>query len=49
MQKYGSLEPIADAIREGKILGVVNMVGCNNRKVLYEKAILDVCDVLPEK
>lgn len=45
-KKYGSLEPIADAIREGKILGVVNMVGCNNPKVLYEKAILDVCDVL---
>lgn len=22
------------------------MVGCNNPKVLYEKAILDVCDVL---
>ena len=45
-KKYASLEPIADAIREGKILGVVNMVGCNNPKVLYEKAILDVCDVL---
>ena len=45
-KKYGSFKPIADAIRSGKILGVVNMVGCNNPKVLYEKAILDVCDVL---
>ncbi|MDO4490608.1 MAG: anaerobic carbon-monoxide dehydrogenase catalytic subunit [Lachnospiraceae bacterium] len=43
---YGSMKPIADAVREGKILGVVNMVGCNNPKIPYEKAILDVCDVL---
>lgn len=45
-KRYGSLKPVADAIREGKILGVVNMVGCNNPKIPYEKAILDVCDVL---
>lgn len=45
-KQYGSLKPIADAIREGKILGIVNMVGCNNPKIPYEKAILDVCDVL---
>lgn len=43
---YGSLKPLADAIRDGKILGIVNMVGCNNPKIPYEKAILDVCDVL---
>lgn len=43
---YGSFQPLADAIREGKILGVVNMVGCNNPKIMYEKAVLDVCDVL---
>lgn len=45
-KKYGGFKPIADAIREGKILGVVNMVGCNNPKIMYEKAVLDVCDVL---
>lgn len=45
-KRYGGFKPIADAIREGKILGVVNMVGCNNPKIMYEKAILDVADVL---
>ncbi|MBR2005669.1 MAG: hypothetical protein IKK39_10445 [Thermoguttaceae bacterium] len=39
---------MAEAIREGRILGVVNMVGCNNLKVLYEKTIVDVADVLLE-
>lgn len=43
---YGSMKPLADAIKEGKILGVVNMVGCNNPKVLYERATVDVADVL---
>ncbi len=43
---YGGFAPIADAIRKGQILGVVNMVGCNNPKIMYEKAVLDVCDVL---
>ena len=43
---YGGMEPIAEALRSGKILGIVNMVGCNNPKVLYEKAIIDVADVL---
>ena len=43
---YGGFGPIADAIKKGQILGVVNMVGCNNPKIMYEKAVLDVCDVL---
>lgn len=43
---FGSIEPFAEAIKSGKILGVVNMVGCNNTKVLYERAIIDVADVL---
>jgi len=37
---------VAEAIRSGQILGIVNMVGCNNPKVLYEKCIVDVADVL---
>lgn len=45
-KQYGSLKPIADALRSGQILGIVNMVGCNNPKILYEKAVLDVADVL---
>ena len=45
-KRFGSMQPLADALREGKILGIVNMVGCSNPKVLYEKATVDVADVL---
>lgn len=45
-KRFGSMKPLAEAIRKGEILGVVNMVGCNNPKVLYEKCIVDVADVL---
>lgn len=45
-KRFGSMKPVAEALRSGKILGIVNMVGCNNPKVLYEKAIIDVADVL---
>ncbi|SFB35481.1 carbon-monoxide dehydrogenase catalytic subunit [Acetitomaculum ruminis DSM 5522] len=45
-KRFGSMKPLADAIKEGKILGIVNMVGCNNPKVLYEKCIVDVADEL---
>ena len=45
-KRYVGFGPLAEAIRKGQILGVVNMVGCNNPKIMYEKAVLDVCDVL---
>lgn len=45
-RRFGSMQPIADAIKDGRILGVLNMVGCNNPKVVYERAIVDVADVL---
>lgn len=45
-KRFGSMKPLADALKSGKILGIVNMVGCNNPKVLYEKAIVDVADLL---
>lgn len=45
-QRWGGFGPLAEALRSGQILGVVNMVGCNNPKVPYERAILDVADVL---
>ena len=47
-KKYGSFAPIAQAIKEGKILGIVNMVGCNNPKVPFERCIVDVADKLLE-
>lgn len=43
---FGSMKPLAEALKSGKILGIVNMVGCNNPKTLYEKSIVDVADVL---
>lgn len=45
-KRFGSMQPLADALKSGKILGIVNMVGCSNPKVLYEKATVDVADVL---
>lgn len=29
-KRFGSMKPLADALKSGKILGIVNMVGCNN-------------------
>ena len=43
---YGSMRPLYEAIKEGKILGIVNMVGCNNPKVVYEKCVIDVANAL---
>jgi anaerobic carbon-monoxide dehydrogenase catalytic subunit len=45
-KKFGSLQPLIEALRSGKILGIVNMVGCNNPKVVYERCIIDVADIL---
>lgn len=45
-KRFGSMQPLAYAVKSGRILGIVNMVGCNNPKVLYERAIIDVADVL---
>ena len=45
-RRFGSFRPIAEAIRDGRILGIVNMVGCNNPKVPYERCIADVAKVL---
>ncbi|MCH5184582.1 MAG: anaerobic carbon-monoxide dehydrogenase catalytic subunit [Oscillospiraceae bacterium] len=45
-KRFGSMAPLAEALKSGKILGVVNMVGCSNPKTLYEKSTIDVADVL---
>ena len=45
-KRFGSMAPVAEALRDGRILGVVNMVGCNNPKVPYERCIADVTEVL---
>ncbi|MDO5309914.1 MAG: anaerobic carbon-monoxide dehydrogenase catalytic subunit [Planctomycetia bacterium] len=45
-KRFGSMAPLANAIKDGDILGVVNMVGCNNPKTLYERSIVDVAEEL---
>ena len=48
IHRFGSINVIADALKSGKIRGVVNLVGCNNPRVMYEKAIIDVAQKLIE-
>ena len=45
-QRFGSMNPIAEALKSGEILGIVNLVGCNNPRVIYEKAVVDVTETL---
>jgi anaerobic carbon-monoxide dehydrogenase catalytic subunit len=44
--RFGGMKPILEALKSGKILGIVNLVGCNNPRVIYEKAVLDVAETL---
>ncbi len=43
---FGGLEQIAEAIKSGKILGLVNLVGCSNPRIVYEKAVVEVAQIL---
>lgn len=44
-ERYG-FDRIAEALEDGRIRGIVNLVGCNNPRLVYEKAIVEVCDYL---
>jgi len=44
----GSIQPIANALKEGKIKGIINLAGCTNTRIVFEKAIVDVADILLE-
>lgn len=46
VKRFGTIDVIADALKSGKIRGVVNLVGCNNPRVMYEKAITEVAEKL---
>lgn len=48
VSRFGSIQVIADALKSGKIKGIVNLVGCNNPRVVYEKAVVDVAQTLIE-
>ena len=43
---YGGISNVANALKEGKIKGIVNLVGCNNPRVIYEKAVVEICEEL---
>ncbi|MEI6055852.1 MAG: anaerobic carbon-monoxide dehydrogenase catalytic subunit [Lentisphaerota bacterium] len=44
-EKYG-YQSIVEAMKDGRILGIVNMVGCTNPRVIFEKAIVDISEKL---
>lgn len=45
-ERYHGFGAIAEALRSGQIRGIVNMVGCNNPRVVYERAIVDIAEEL---
>lgn len=45
-ETFGGLPKLGDWLRDGAIRGIVNLVGCNNPKVLYERTITDFADAL---
>ena len=45
-ERFHGFAPLAAALKSGQIQGIVNLVGCNNPRVIYEKAIVDVTDEL---
>jgi carbon-monoxide dehydrogenase catalytic subunit len=45
-ETFGGLDNLVEQIKNGTIKGIVNLVGCSNPKLVYEKAITQVADVL---
>jgi carbon-monoxide dehydrogenase catalytic subunit len=43
---FGGPAKLAELLKDGAIRGVVNLVGCNNPKVLYEVGVSTVADTL---
>jgi carbon-monoxide dehydrogenase catalytic subunit len=43
---FGGADVLLEHLQSGRIRGVVNLVGCNNPKVVYEEAIVKVADEL---
>jgi len=46
LETFGGAERLLEHLKTGRIRGVVNLVGCNNPKVLYEEAIVKVAEEL---
>jgi carbon-monoxide dehydrogenase catalytic subunit len=43
---FGGADLLLEHLRSGRIRGVVNLVGCNNPKVVFEEAVVKVADEL---
>ena len=43
---FGGADILLEHLKSGRIRGVVNLVGCNNPKVVYEEAVVKVADEL---
>jgi carbon-monoxide dehydrogenase catalytic subunit len=41
--EFGGVKAIVDAMKKGQIVGVVNLVGCSNPRVIYEKSVVELC------
>ncbi|GAM10241.1 carbon monoxide dehydrogenase 1 [Geobacter sp. OR-1] len=46
LSTFGGADVLLEHLRSGRIRGVVNLVGCNNLKVVYEEAVVKVADEL---
>ena len=44
--QFYTLAGLADAVKDGRIRGIVNLVGCSNPRQIYEKAIVTVASEL---
>lgn len=45
-EHFHGFSALAEALHKGQVRGIVNIVGCNNPRVIYERAIVDVADIL---
>jgi carbon-monoxide dehydrogenase catalytic subunit len=46
VESFQGLGPMVDALKRGSLRGIVNLVGCSNPKVMYERAVTTVADAL---
>jgi carbon-monoxide dehydrogenase catalytic subunit len=46
LSTFGGVDVLLDHLQSGRIRGVVNLVGCNNPKVVFEEAVVKVAEEL---
>ena len=46
LETFRGAEPLLALLKSGRIRGVVNLVGCNNPKIVYEEAVVRVAEEL---